>query len=554
MRAAAACVVALASLGVASPALAREPIDCSTPKKAAATFFGNMTTDAEDVHAASECFDWAGAGIADVTQRRTLTRDLKAVLDARGVWFDESLPDRAESSAEYIYLSPDLREVRLHRAGERWVFTSATIGTIERLHAETFDVDVQSYVERLPRWARGVALLGVRWWQILGLFILILLGLAVRLTIAKVLEKQSQRLLATRGERASLSTIREAARPIGTLAMAAVFAYGFPLLRFGARPMHVGRVAIRVMAALAAVVLLYRIVDLGADIFAKRAERTETKLDDQVVPLVRKTLKVFVIAIGVIFVLQNLDVDVGSLLAGASIGGLAFTLAAKDTVANFFGSVSIFADQPFQVGNWVVIDEHEGIVEEVGMRSTRIRTFRRSVVTIPNSTVANAGIENYGMRERRRCKLTLGLTYDTTSDQMRAFVEGVRAILIAHEDVWQEDFEVAFRSFGDSALEVLVYFFFVVDSWTKELIARQEVMLQIMRLAEALGVEFAFPTQTVHLEKEGKRAAAPKPDALRDIVTSFGPGGANATLPEALTTFAEREKTSSGGEEVGDGG
>ncbi|MEM6959665.1 MAG: mechanosensitive ion channel domain-containing protein, partial [Myxococcota bacterium] len=201
-------------------------------------------------------------------------------------------------------------------------------------------------------------------------------------------------------------------------------------------------------------------------------------------------------------------------------------LAAKDTVANLFGSLSIFADQPFQVGDWVVIEGKEGTVEEVGMRSTRIRTFKESVVSIPNAVVANAAVDNFGQRRYRRCSLKLGLTYASSTDQLQAFVEGIRAILRANAHVRQDAYEVHFRDFGDSALEVVAYFFFTVNTWTEELRERQNVLLEIMRLSEALKVEFAFPTQTLHVLRDGEgKSAAPAAEKLAAIAESFGPGG-----------------------------
>jgi MscS family membrane protein len=229
-------------------------------------------------------------------------------------------------------------------------------------------------------------------------------------------------------------------------------------------------------------------------------------------------------------VLQNLDVDVGSLLAGVSLGGLAFSLAARDTVANLFGSVSIFLDKPFQVGDWVVVDGVEGIVEEVGMRSTRIRTFYDSLVSVPNSRAADANVDNYGERRHRRTYVTVRVTYDTTPAQLEAFTDGVRAILAAHPKVRKDKYEVHFSGFGDSGLDVMVYFFFTVASWSEELEGRHEVFLELLRLAHAVGVSFAFPTRTLHVASAvPPEARAPREvlseDALASTVLAFGPGG-----------------------------
>lgn len=521
---------------------AQEP-DCTTPRRAVVSWLANLQSDQDRPRAASRCFDWEGANVGSRRQQETLARQLKAVLDQRGLYIDvDALPDVADVDEEDLQdgravLTERLPIVYVEQVDEQWLLSSETIGAIAGLHHETFTVDVESIVEDLPAWMRVEVIPSLEVWQLLGIFAAIFLGMLVRLVVGRVLATWARRVLRLRGQSADADVLRRTVNPLGTLALTAVVWWMLPLLRMNVRANQIGTIALRVMAATATMLLLYRLVDLGADVFARRAAKTDTKFDDQVVPLVRKTLKVFVVVVGVIFVLQNLDVDVASLLAGVSLGGLAFTLAAKDTVANLFGSVSIFADQPFQIGDWVVIDGHEGVVEEVGMRSTRVRTFYGSVISIPNSIVANAAIDNYGMRRYRRCMVTLGVTYDTSPDQMQAFVEGIRAILRANPAVRQDAYEVAFRNFGDSALEILLYFFFQVPTWTEELLQRQNVFLEVMRLAKSLDVDFAFPTQTLHLEsvatpKDVAPRESPPRAELSKTVESFGPEG-SASLPES---------------------
>ena len=547
-RASIAAAVIAAAFSLASPARAQTaPDDCSTPRQAVRTFLDNLQERSMRPEVAVHCFDWDDAGIRGARDRRDAVRDLKAVLDQRGLYIDiDSLPDTPEVDADTyadgkVPLSRRLPEIYLVRSGGEWRVAGRSVDRIADLYGETFTFDVESYVDEMPAWLRAEALPGVAIWQLVGLFFVLLGGMLIRFLVARVLFSWAGRLLQRRELNFDFEVAQRAATPIGTLAMTVFLWWAFPLLRFSVRVNQITMVALRVVAAAAAVMVVYRLVDFGADIFARRAEKTETKLDDQVVPMVRKTLKVFVVVVGVIFVLQNLDVDVGSLLAGVSLGGLAFTLAARDTVANLFGSISIFADQPFQVGDWVVIDGHEGIVEEVGMRSTRIRTFYDSVIAIPNSVVANAAVDNYGKRRYRRCMVTLGLTYDTSPDQMQAFVEGTRAILRANPKVRKESYEVCFRDFGDSALEVLLFFFFVCDSWSEELKQRQNVFLEILRLAEAIGVSFAFPTQTVHVETratERELPERPRPTRaeLAPVVSAFGPRGERSVAESPLLT------------------
>lgn len=368
------------------------------------------------------------------------------------------------------------------------------------------------------------------WWQLLGAIFAIALSFVLRAIVAWLVATWGARLLSRAGQAARTELVAKASTPIGSIAMAGLLWYALPLLRFGVQVNQVAHLAIRVLAAVSAVFVLYRVVDVVADLFAKKAERTDTKLDDQLVPLLRRSMKVIVVVVGVIFVLQNLDVDVTSLLAMGTVGTLAVSFAAKDIVANLFGSVSIFADRPFHVGDWVVIGDTEGVVEEVGMRSTRVRTFYNSLVTVPNSTITVTPVDNYGARKYRRCFVTLNLTYDTTPEQMQAFCDGIRAILRANPSVRKDYYEVHMSAFGASSLDVMVYFFFQVDTWSKELRERHNVFLEIMRLARALGVSFAFPTQTLHVDTLSEPTPhaihrAPTDEDLEKAVVAFASGG-----------------------------
>ena len=230
------------------------------------------------------------------------------------------------------------------------------------------------------------------------------------------------------------------------------------------------------------------------------SDKTDNTLDDQLVPLVRKALRSFVVIIGALFILDNLDFNVTAFLAGLSIGGLAFALAAQDTIKNFFGSLMIFIDKPFQIGDWVTSGEIDGTVEEVGFRSTRIRTFRNSVTYVPNGKLADAVVDNHGLRQYRRFSTKLALTYDTPPHLVELFVEGLRKIVEQHPDTRKDYYEVHLNDLGAHSLDVMFYIFFAVPSWSEELKAKHEILLKVMKLADTLGVRFAFPTQTLHME------------------------------------------------------
>ncbi len=216
------------------------------------------------------------------------------------------------------------------------------------------------------------------------------------------------------------------------MAMAFLWWIGINLLGLPEGAMLVLLVAVKFLAGVSMVWAAYRLVDLASIHLLERARRSKNKLDDALVPLIPKTFKIFVTVVGVIFVADNRNIDISSLLAGLGLGGLAFALAAKDMVQNLFGSITVLMDQTFLVGDWVVIGDVEGTVERIGFRSTRIRTFYNSVVGVPNSQLITASVDNMGRRRYRRMSTKLGLTYDTPPERIEAFCEGVRELVLRH--------------------------------------------------------------------------------------------------------------------------
>lgn len=236
------------------------------------------------------------------------------------------------------------------------------------------------------------------------------------------------------------------------------------------------------------------------ELWSKRAALTDGTFDDQLVPVGRTLAKLVILVVGLLLIIQNLGGEVGSLLAGLGIGGVAIALAAKDTISNLFGSIVIFVDRPFQVGDWVEIGEHEGTVEEVGLRVTRIRTFANSLITVPNSQLTTNAINNWSRMHKRRIKLTLGVTYDSRAEQIQAAVAAVREVLRSDERVAQDFMLVNFNNFGASSLEIFVYAFTSTTRWDEYMQIREELLLEFMRRFEALGLKFAFPSQSLYIE------------------------------------------------------
>ncbi len=248
---------------------------------------------------------------------------------------------------------------------------------------------------------------------------------------------------------------------------------------------------------------LFKFIDAWAILASERSRHEDSVLDNTLIPTLRKALKAFVAVVVFVVVVQNLGYSVSGLLGALGVGGLAMALAAKDTLANLFGGVTILIDRPFKVGDWITLDSADGVVEEIGLRSARIRTFAKTLVSIPNSVLANATVENHSLMPKRRIKFSVGVTYDTTPGQMREAVRRIEESLRGNATIDQEFLMVKFTDFGASSLDILVYCFTVTTNWVEHLQARQDVQLNVMDILEDLGLGIAFPTQTVHLAGDG---------------------------------------------------
>ncbi len=248
---------------------------------------------------------------------------------------------------------------------------------------------------------------------------------------------------------------------------------------------------------------LFRLIDVAGTQIKKWTAASDTGFYDMKAPIIRKGLRIFILAIGIIIIIQNLtDIKIGPLLASLGIGGLAIALAAKESIANFFGTLTIMFDRPFKVGERIIIDSHDGVVESVGFRSTRIRTLTGHLLTIPNEKVISSPLENIGRRPHIRWTTNIGITYDTPPDQVEKAVQIVRDILKDHEGM-DEEFppQVYFNRFNDWNLNIAVFAWYHPPVYWDYQAWVQKTCLEIMRRFNAEGIEFAFPSQTVYLSE-----------------------------------------------------
>ena len=391
----------------------------------------------------------------------------------------------------------------------------------------------------LPSWAKKQWLFYPNW-QWIGLFLAILVGLIIKITIQSFVHLLKYITTKTRAQWDD-KIIIAIKRPIGMIGASAFWFFSIHLLQFEGTALTILTITVQIIFSISLIWLCYRLVNVFTEYLDRLTAKTDSSFDDQLVPLLQKALKIFVVVFGILVMFQNLGINVISVLAGLGLGGLAFALAARDMCANLFGSIMIFLDRPFNIGDWIIVNNTEGTVEEIGFRSTRIRTFYNSQVTIPNSILANANIDNMGKRRYRRIKAFFGLTYDTPPEKMEAFLEGVRNIIEANPYTRKDYYHIVFNEYGDFSLQVMLYCFLKVPDWATELVERQNIYLEVLRLAKKLEVDFAFPTQSVHVDSfPGAESIARHTNfdeaGLGQSAKAFGPNG-NDSCPGGLGIF-----------------
>ena len=244
---------------------------------------------------------------------------------------------------------------------------------------------------------------------------------------------------------------------------------------------------------------IYRAAGIITRLFERFSKKTQTELDDLLVPFVNKGIKVIVVVVAITVIAKEWRYELGALLTGLGLGGLAFALAAQETLANMFGGLTIMLDKPFNVGDWIQTDSFEGTVEDIGFRSTKIRTFAQALVTVPNSTIAKVPVTNWSRMGKRRIKFNLCIKYGTTAEQIEELLKRVREMLTTHPEIHPQTIFVYFDIYGVNSYELLFYFFTKTTKWQEYLEVKEDVNLKLLRILDDLGIEVAVPAANVYL-------------------------------------------------------
>ena len=367
----------------------------------------------------------------------------------------------------------------------------------------------------LGDWIGTQVFYGITWLKLilcfLLLFIVLLIERAVRLTIDRRIKAMEDQKNLKPMRHLLLESI---ARPLSLF----IWVYGIylvltPLFLHFRRPdgtnlvQTVAREAAELGAAVALVWFILKLVSIVDFKLKNWAASTDSAIDDVLAPLAGRTLRVFIVIIGGVLIIQNLTgVEIGPLLASLGIGGIAIAFAAKDSIANFFGTLTILFDKPFQLGERITLDQYDGVVEDVGFRSTRIRTLTGHLVTIPNDKIVNTGVENIAKRPHIRWLTNITITYDTAPDKVEKAVSIIKEILNDHEGM-HPDFlpRVYFNGFNDWSLNIMVVaWYHPADYWAMQE-WQQRTCLEILRRFNAEDIDFAFPSRTLYVANDDKR-------------------------------------------------
>ncbi|MDL5055221.1 mechanosensitive ion channel family protein [Oscillatoria laete-virens NRMC-F 0139] len=353
-------------------------------------------------------------------------------------------------------------------------------------------------------------------WRLIGAFVVIFLGLILRRFLEEKVIKWLIHIFSKTPIRYDGLVIEALGKPLSGFVLVGAITIAAHLILDGIAQFAPWREAVNsgygVALGVIAVWTAYRLTNVVAAMIDDYTSKSDPSLRGQFVPLVRKSLKIFVLIVGTLTILATLNVDVAGLIAGLGIGGLAIALAAQESLSNFFGSVAILADRPFVVGDWIQVGEKiDGNVEALGFRSTKVRTWTDSLLTVPNKLLANEIIINWSRMERRRVRQTIGVTYSTSPEQMEELLTRMRKLLREHPGVHQQFIMVRFTDFDESSLGILVYYFTKSVKWDEHLGVREEINLSFMRMIRDMGLSFAFPSRSLYVESLPEEMSLPSP-------------------------------------------
>jgi len=356
--------------------------------------------------------------------------------------------------------------------------------------------------DRLPDPFFDIVVLRIQLWQWIGLFIVALFAYLLSMVVVSIITRSLRGVVQRTKTEFDDELLNGAAHPSRFLFTVIIFTIGSRLLLLSPPALKTLHGLERGLFVAAACWVLFWFVNAYSRVLTTRLIEENRKSTLSLVVAGRRGLKVSLLVLALLTILHNLGFEVTSLLAGLGIGGVAIALASQKTLENLLGGVMVVADQPVRVGDFCKFGDKVGTVEDVGIRSTRIRTLDRTVVSVPNAEFSSLQIENFGVRDRIRLYAMIGLRYETSPDQLRWVINEMRRLLISHPKLSNDPARVRFVSYGAYSLDLEVFAYVLTADWNEFLAVREDIYLRFMDIVEQSGTGFAFPSQTAYLGKD----------------------------------------------------
>jgi MscS family membrane protein len=459
------------------------------PEKAASVIYGYDTMEAEEI-----------------------AIKLKKIMDAKGLKVDFSkVPTNSmysdtiatKGGNQYVLFPNKMPEIYLEKIEDNWYYSKETSSKVKELYQSMYPWYTAKLQQIMPE-AGHRTLFNIEVWQYIGFLILLTICFGLFYVLRKIvflILNKTQHLIINISNEEIKSSLKKLTRPVVLLLLMTFVKKTLPSLVLHIDVYNFLVLAINMMVVVFWIYVFLKLVNSIMSIYGDFAQTTTSKLDDQLVPVLRNFLMGLVIFLGILKFLTLFGVDPVTVIAGASIGGIAIALASQDTVKNFIGTIMIFVDKPFHIGDWIEAGIVVGTVETVGFRSTTVRAADTTIFQIPNSQLAEMVVNNKGLRSFRRYNTNLGIRYDTPPELIEAFVLGIRRIIELEPSTRTEQFNVEFVGFSDSSLSILLNVYFVNLDWNSEQSSKHILHMKILKLASSLGVGFAFPSSTLMIEQ-----------------------------------------------------
>lgn len=510
-------------VGFNSFAQKEEKIDLSTPNATLYTHIYFLMPENYDIEKSAATVRGLPKGEAQFVAKR-----IKEIFDGNGLIIDFSeVPIDANyidtvdfgvrtlehNANRYAPFPVRLPEVYIEKHGKNWYFSEETIENLDKVYKDTFPIEFSWFNERFPEFFKTTVNDVLIWKPVAVLITLIICVILfyilepIMFFILRLLQRLFFRKIS---DGRTMAVLHELAKPIVFIVIIRFINKVLPSLQM-VKLNALMLTGLRIAETVFWIFVVLKLLKVVLNIYHEHKAEEKTKLDRQLAPILNKVLQGFVILIGFLHILTLFGVDPATVLAGASIGGVAVAFAAQDSVKNLIGTMVIFLDKPFQLDDWIEFGGVEGSVERVGFRSTKIRAADTTLYQVPNSKISEADINNKGLRIFRRYTTEVGVRYDTPPELMEAFIEGIKKLIALHPSTKSQSYNVDFISFGSSSLNIMINVYFKGLDWGQEQESKHILHMGIVRLAAALGVEFAFPSTTMMIEEfPGKESLAPK--------------------------------------------